>query len=120
MPEAPLKFVILTDVDIYSDDANFVFSTSYEWGAVVSSEKFSEMSGAPFELNARTAKQALGAIVKTFDIPAADDPSCVTSYSNGLDQFDRKGNYPNAATMALFVQRLDEMNARWNSAASHR
>ena len=120
MPEAPLKFVILTDVDIYSDDANYVFSTSYEWGAVVSSAIFSETSVAPFELNARTAKQALGAIVKTFDIPAADDPSCVTSYTNGLDQFDRKGNFPNAATMALFVQRLDENNARWNSAAAHR
>jgi predicted Zn-dependent protease len=115
MPQAPLKFVILTDVDIYAGDANFVFSTSYEWGAILSSAKFSEMGGSPNDLNIRTAKQSLGALLKAFDIPSSDDPNCVTSYTNGLDQFDAKGNYPNATTLALFVQQLDRKNTRWTT-----
>lgn len=61
----------------------------------------------------RTAKQAMAAILKAFAVPAASDPSCVTSYTNGLDQFDRKGSRPNARSSAIFKSNLSRMRSEW-------
>ena len=115
LPRSAAKFLLLTSADIYSGESNFVFSRSYGWGAVVSTARFAsepQVWGAP-SLTERAAKQALGAIVKGFGFQPSSDPLCVTSYSNGLPQFDAKGNRPTAETLAAFQERLRERDRIW-------
>jgi TPR repeat protein len=61
------------------------------------------------------AKQALGSLTKSFRVPTSPDTNCVTSYANGPDQFERKGNRPNAASFVLFRERVDAIDARWQA-----
>jgi predicted Zn-dependent protease len=102
LPRAPIKFLLITTADIYIQDANYVFSSSGRWGAVLSSARFAAPDGDFFVLQQRTAKQALCAVLKSFDIPASTDRDCVTSYVRDLQEFDAKGNRPDAGTMKLF------------------
>jgi len=37
----------------------------------------------------------------------------VTSYSRSLEEFEAKGNRPNAETLKLFRQAVVELNSRW-------
>ncbi len=111
-PQGPVRYVVLTPADIYLNDSNFAFSGSYEWGAVVSFARF----GAPFPgslCEHRIAKQSLGALLKGFGLPPSLDRDCVTSYTRSLDEFDRKGNRPNAATLAEFQRNLAGLNESW-------
>lgn len=112
-PKSPIKYVLLTPVDIYMDEANYVFSGSSAWGAVVSSARFGGPNGDDSALLQRTAKQTLCALIKSFSVPVSTDRSCVTSYSRTLDEFDAKGNRPNAATLALFRQAVADVNRGW-------
>ena len=112
-PRAPVKFLLLTTADIYIQDANYVFSSSSRWGAVLSSARFAGSNGDISVLRQRTAKQALCAMLKSFDIPASTDRNCVTSYVRDLPEFDAKGNRPDAETMKLFQQAVSVMNQRW-------
>ena len=114
-PRAPVKFVLLTPVDIYLDDStNFAFSGTFEWGALVSYARFSEGAppGSPVLVN-RAAKQVLGALTKSFGVPMSSDPDCVTSYSNGMPQFEAKGNRPNAESLAILGQVLRGYDRAW-------
>lgn len=110
-PAGPLKFLVVTNVDIYAEGANFVFSSSYEFGAVLSTARFKVANNDELAQHADVAKQALGAVIKSFGLPASTDPNCVTSYSNGLDQFARKGNRPTAETRALLAARIAEFES---------
>ena len=115
LPEAPLKYLLLTGADIYSEGSNFVFSSSRTFGVVLSYARYGD-PGADWEtVRYRTAKQALGALIKSFDLPPASDPNCVTSYSNGVPQFDAKGNRPTAATFLKFLERVEEQDTRWRA-----
>lgn len=114
-PKAPIKYVLVTPVDIYHGDVNYVFSGSAEWGAVVSSARFGEPKGdAPF-LRQRTAKQTLCALIKSFKIPMSTDRNCVTSYTRSLEEFDAKGNRPNTETLKLFRQAVADLNSGWQA-----
>ena len=115
LPRAPVKYLLLTGVDIYSEETNFVFSTSAPFGAVVSYARYGDPDAAREPVRHRFAKQALGALIKTFGLPPAPDPNCVTSYSNGLEQFDAKGNRPSAATFRELRARVEAQDARWRS-----
>ena len=68
----------------------------------------------------RTAKQALCALLKSFKVPMSPDRNCVTSYTRNLDEFDAKGNRPNAETLTLFRQAVADMNAEWQNRAAPR
>lgn len=113
LPVSPAKYLLLTAADIYSDSSNFVFSSSYSWGALVSCARFGDLEVAPAEVFARTAKQSLGALVKTFQVPMSSDRNCVTSYSAGLEEFDAKGNRPNPESLLLFQRNLRARDRGW-------
>ena len=51
--------------------------------------------------------------MKAFGLHPSSDPLCVTSYSNGLRQFDAKGNRPTAETLGIFHARLREHDRLW-------
>jgi hypothetical protein len=108
-PVAPVKYLVVTEADIYSGNANFLFSAWAPWGAILSTARY-EMNGENTHLVAeRTAKQSLCAILKSFGVPASSDPDCVTSYSNGLRQFDQKGSRPAPETRRIFQEHVAQM-----------
>lgn len=115
LPTSPAKFVLLTNADVYNGDANFLFSGTYAWGAIVSFARYGEGPPESLEIVRRTAKQTLGALLQSFGLPKSTDPHCVTSYSNGLPQFEAKGNRPNAETLALFQRALRNRNEKWTA-----
>lgn len=112
-PRAPIKYVLLTSVDIYIQDANYVFSSSGNWGAVLSFARYGGPGVSDAQVRQRTAKQALCALLKSFGVPASTDRDCVTSYTRDLAEFDAKGNRPDAETMKLFQHALAEINRKW-------
>jgi predicted Zn-dependent protease/tetratricopeptide (TPR) repeat protein len=114
-PKAPVKYVLITPVDIYGEEANFVFSVSYEWGAVVSYARFKDGQGDSALVCHRAAKQTLCALIKSFKVPISTDRNCVTSYSRSLEEFDLKANRPNPPTLALFRQAVALENAQWQA-----
>jgi predicted Zn-dependent protease len=112
-PRAPVKYVLITPVDIYIQDANYVFSTTYDWGAVVSSARFGEARNDDNRFRHRTAKQALGALLKSFNVPASTDRNDVTSYTRSLEEFDAKGNRPDSETLEVLRRTVSDMNSTW-------
>ncbi len=111
LPPAPVRFLILTDRDIYMERSNFVFSaSSVSFGAVVSAARFISMDPSEFPILHCTAKQSLCAILKCFGLPASPDRDCVTSYVRSLEEFDVKGNRPNSRTLALFQKTLLDLH----------
>jgi predicted Zn-dependent protease len=112
-PKAPIKYILITPVDIYVQDANYVFSTTYNWGAVVSSARYGGPPRDDTLLRQRTAKQALCALLKSFNVPASTDRDDVTSYTRSLAEFDMKGNHPDAETLKLFQQAVADVNNKW-------
>lgn len=120
LPKAPVKYLLLTPADIYSQGANYVFSTSYQGWAVVSFARYGEATADQNLLSHRTAKQSLCALLKTFGLPPSLDRDCVTSYTHDLNEFDAKGNRPNAATWAQFRRQVVDDNRQWQTfKASH-
>jgi predicted Zn-dependent protease len=115
VPNAPLRFLLVTGVDIYSQDSSFVFSGTYSWGAVLSYARLGDVDGEWETVRHRTAKQAIGSLLKSFDLPPSSDPNCVTSYSNGVPQFDAKGNRPNTETFLRFREKVDAEDRRWRA-----
>ncbi len=114
-PRAPVKYLIVTPVDIYIEDANYVFSGTGPWGAVLSFARFGGPNGDDPLLLQRTAKQSLGALLKSFNIPASTDRNDVTSYTSSLGEFDAKGGRPNAETLKLFRQAVADINRKWQN-----
>jgi hypothetical protein len=114
-PDAPVKYILITPVDIYIPDANYVFSTTYIWGAVVSSARFGTLEVDDDLCRYRTAKQALCALLKSFNVPASPDRNDVTSYTRSLDEFDAKGNRPDAETLAIFHRAVSDLNSKWRN-----
>lgn len=112
-PKAPIKYVFITPVDIYGEGVNYVFSTSSEWGALVSLARFGEPKGDDTLLRQRAAKQTLCALIKSFNVSASPDRNCVTSYARSLEEFDLKGDRPNAATLAWFGRAVTNLNKGW-------
>ena len=112
-PNAPIKYVLITRADTYMNDVNYVFSATYSWGALVSSARFRGPGGDDSILRERTAKQALCALIKSFNVPMSPDRNCVTSYTRSLEEFDAKGNRPNGETLKLFRQAVADLNSAW-------
>lgn len=112
--DTPAAFVLVTPADIYKADVHFLFSQSYPWGGVVVSfARFGDPRGEEAVVAHRSAKAALGALVKGFDVPASSDPNCVTSYTRTLPEFDAKGNRPSPDTMARFRTALQRRDNAW-------
>jgi hypothetical protein len=92
-------FVGVTGQDIYSGDANFVFSTTaLVEGNLVSLLSYARMqkvaTGEPFESRKRVAqrlaKELVPAALKQLQIARPADPSDPYSYSDGLQRLDEK------------------------------
>lgn len=118
-PKGPVKYLLITPVDIYAEDLNYMFSCSYPWGALLSFSRFGEGAENDTILRQRTAKQALCAVLKSFGIPESPDRNDVTSYVRSLPEFDTKGNYPDAETLKLFHRTISSLNSRWHSVNLH-
>jgi predicted Zn-dependent protease len=114
-PNAPLRYLLVTSRDIYDEPSNFVFSATYPWGAVLSYARFGDPDSEWDGVRHRAAKQSLGALVKSFGLAPSPDPNCVTSYTNGIEQFDAKGNRPNAESYSAFRRRVDDIDRRWRA-----
>jgi predicted Zn-dependent protease len=114
---SPAMYLVVTPADIYGTRSNYVFAASYTWGAIVSFARFGNPTEDRLLVARRTAKQALGSIVKAFGVPVSPDTNCVTSYPRSLEEFDAKGNRPNAESLALFQRALRERDQKW---AAHR
>jgi predicted Zn-dependent protease len=114
---SPVVFLLVTPVDIYDSHSNYMFAASYSWGALVSFARFGDPSEEKLLVARRAAKQALGSIVKAFGVRTSPDTNCVTSYPRNLEEFDAKGNRPNAESLALFQRALRARDRGW---AAHR
>jgi hypothetical protein len=112
-PHAPIRYLLVTPVDIYIEDANYVVSASYPWGAVLSSFRYEMMDGGESLLRQRTAKQGLCAVLKCFNVQASPDRNDVTSYARNPEEFDAKGNRPDAETLKLFRESVASVNDGW-------
>jgi predicted Zn-dependent protease len=112
-PNAPVRYVLIVPADMYMEGTNYTFSTSYEWGGLVSFARFGGPDGDDPLLRRRTAKQALSALVQSFGVPKSIDRACVTSYTHSLEEFDAKGNRPNAETLRLFRKAVAGVNYDW-------
>jgi predicted Zn-dependent protease len=109
----PARFLLITGKDMYVKDTNYVISTSYPWGALLSYARFDE--GDELLLTQRTSKQALGALATTLGVPRSSDPLCVTSYTKSVDEFDAKGNRPNRETLGILRREIRELNRQWQA-----
>jgi hypothetical protein len=109
-PVAPIRYVLVTPVDIYIEDTSYVVSTTYAWGALVSSARFGDPNG---DVRQRTAKQALCALLKSFGIPQSPDRNDVTSYARTSEEFEAKGNRPDAETLKQFRLAVASLNSQW-------
>jgi hypothetical protein len=116
LPINRIKYVLVTQNDIYQTGTNFVFSASYSWGAIISAARFIAIGPDDDHILSRTSKQALCALLKSFALPASSDRDCVTSYTRSLTEFDQKGNRPNARTLALF----QKARAQWEAETAPR
>jgi predicted Zn-dependent protease len=112
-PHAPIRYLLVTSVDIYIEDANYVVSASYPWGAVLSSFRYEMMGGGESLLRQRTAKQGLCAVLKSFNLQASPDRNDVTSYARSPEEFDAKGNRPDAETLKMFHEAVASVNDGW-------
>jgi len=112
-PKAPIKFLLVTSADIYMEQTAYVYSQAFTWGAILSTARYGDARQAPEIVAQRTAKQSMCALIKSFGVPPSLDPNCVTSYSNGPQEFDAKGNRPNAETWSLYQKALAKINRGW-------
>lgn len=115
LPRAPIKYLLLTPVDIYAEDTNYAFSISWDIGALVALARYGDLGGDDPMLRHRAAKQSLCALLKSFGIPISPDRRCVTSYCHSLEEFDAKGDHPNAATLAQFRRIRSQVNSGWQA-----
>ena len=112
-PRAPIKYVLITPVDIYMQEANYVYSATYNWGDVVSLARCGVPTGNDSKLRERVAKQALCALLLSFGVPKSLDRNDVTCFTMNPEEFDAKGNRPDAETLKLFRQTVADENSQW-------
>ena len=101
-PDGPLRWVLVTAADIYIPESNFVSSVHSDTACVVSSARFA--GSGEIRTCERTAKQALGSLLKSMGVRASADRNCVTSYTRSLEEFDAKGNRPTARRSPPFAK----------------
>jgi hypothetical protein len=113
-PPPPLRFLLVTEADVYEGESRFLFSGTFgSWGAVLSSARFRLDDPPEATVHVRAAKQALAAIIRSFDLPPSADTDCVTSYANDLAALDAKGNRPTTATYLELRNRIEALNRGW-------
>lgn len=113
-PQAPIRYLIVTPVDIYAPNTNFVFSVSFDWGGLMGLARFGNPDRPDDLLVERSAKQALSVIIKSFPIPPSTSRECVTSYTRSLDEFDAKGDMPASDTLRHFREQIALNNRDWH------
>ena len=87
-----IRYLIVTNKNIYSGKSNYVFSSSYPWGVVASYAMLGDISKNRELVVKRMGKLILGSTIKSFGIPPSTNPKCITSYTKNLYEFDNKGS----------------------------
>jgi hypothetical protein len=114
----PGIFVLVTPVQMYDRGNNFVFTSTYRWGSVISFAGLGDFDQHPSQVAHRAAKSAIGAVVTSIGVPRSPDPHCVTSYVSSLRGLDVQGNRPLPRTMMLFEKALQRRDRRWAARAA--
>jgi len=107
----PIQVVLVTEMDVYMENTNFVFATSFrnDFSCVVSYNRFrSEKREATIS---RLAKQILSSTIKAIRVPQANTLDCVTAYVNSLDQSDRKSIQLSAPTRNMYENHIRQFTA---------
>jgi predicted Zn-dependent protease len=113
---APLRFLVLTSVDIYNGNANYVFAASWlNGGVLVSTARFGDLVKEQRLVEYRTAKQSLSSIMKSFGVPESVDVNSVLSYAGSVEEHDRKGNHPSVEALAIFRENRQSLDVAWNA-----
>jgi archaemetzincin len=89
-------------VDIFAEPLNFVFGQAEVGGraAVISIARLAHRDREKF--NQRVTKEAIHELGHTFGVTHCPDPKCVMSFSNSLEDTDRKGtSYCDACLEAI-------------------
>lgn len=86
MPRTGDYHLVITDVDIYVRDYNFVFGLASGSNAVIS---ITRLTGD--KLQERTIKEAVHELGHLMGLPHCNNPECVMYFSNMLADTDRKG-----------------------------
>jgi archaemetzincin len=88
------RVVVVTDSDLYAGSLNFVFGLAERPGraAVVSLARLHD--GADDRLcSERAIKEVVHEIGHTFGLTHCPDPRCVMSFSNSINEVDKKDRY---------------------------
>ncbi|MGJ8640475.1 MAG: hypothetical protein ACSHYA_13895 [Opitutaceae bacterium] len=102
----PVQIVLITDADVYMENTNFVFATSWykDHVSVVSYNRFKSPDSNT--LVSRLAKQILSSSIKAMRVPQANTLDCVTAYVDSRDQFDRKSIHLSPQTRRNYELRI--------------
>ncbi len=111
----------ITELDIFSGNSNFVFSS---YGGLQDSPvsvlsyakmraKLAGENQSRKRLTERAAKELVPACLKKLGIPRSIDPSCPYSYSSGLQRLDEKTlNLSDPVKQAIEKRKLDQNGLR--------
>jgi predicted Zn-dependent protease len=112
-PQAPLRYLVVTPVDIYAPRTNFIFSVSFDWGGVMGLARYGNPSTDNELVAERASKQAVSTIIKSFPITPSRSRDCVTAYTRTIEEFDAKSKHPSADILQAFRHYVNEANRDW-------
>lgn len=110
------QFLLVTDADLYTPDANFVFAVSFPVHGVVSFARFGDERDE--RRSERLAKQMMATAIKCFGVRQAGRADCVTAYVRSVDELDRKPMQPAGPTKADYLRRVAAWEANPRSTPS--
>ena len=107
-----VRYLGITDGDIYGENTNYLFGTSGLGHAIMSYHRFGgAFNNAPQNrprLVKRAVKQAVSSTFFMLNIRRCDSPMCMRAYSSSLEEHDVKND-----TLCSWCRQELEKNAIW-------